>query len=81
MRLALDRRLEGGEGTGVAAYARALDAAVRSAGIEPWGLEDRSVGRFGAPAAGAERALRWSAARWPGVRRLVEHSERRQLWR
>lgn len=81
VRVAIDRRLAGGSGTGVASYARALEAAVDAARLDRWTVEDASVGRFGAARGPGERTLRWLEAWWPGVRPLEEQASEARLWR
>lgn len=64
--ICIDGRLLGQvQGTGVAHYAQAVVAALRSVGAAPLILDDASSGRFGQGSGPIERGARWLAA-WSG---------------
>ena len=81
MRVAVDRRLAGGEGTGVASYARAVEAALETQRIAVAGLEDATTGRFGGARGRPEQVGRWLAAWAPHARPLAERHGGATLWR
>ena len=70
MPFAIDARMLGREGTGVATYARALSAALERPGIAPLRISDPSCGKAMVPARPVERWYRWSEALADRPRRL-----------
>lgn len=63
MRLCVDGRLRSARATGVATYARAVVAALESAGRSPMILDDAAGGRFGESSSWFDRSRRWFASR------------------
>lgn len=70
MPFAIDARMLGREGTGVATYARALLDALEQPGGTPFRISDPSCGRPMVPARPLERWYRWSEALTDRPRRL-----------
>ncbi|WP_340316381.1 glycosyltransferase family 4 protein [Rhizorhabdus argentea] len=70
MPFAIDARMLGRKGTGVATYARALLAALEQPGIAPLRIADPSCDRPMGPAQPLERLYRWSEALVDRPRRL-----------
>ncbi len=70
VKIAVDARLAGTGGTGVASYRRAVLAALAAAGRTTLALRDDSVGRFGAPSTRRAAASRWLSA-WSSRPRSV----------
>jgi glycosyltransferase involved in cell wall biosynthesis len=73
---AIDARMLGRQGTGVATYARALLAALELAGRAPYHIVDPSCSRPMAPAPPIARWIRWSAALVDRPRRLARSAGR-----
>lgn len=73
--VAIDARMLGREGTGVATYASALEAALRLSGCEPARIADPSCGQAMRRAALPARWLRWTDALIDRPRRIVRRTD------